>query len=449
MSRGARAWAATLVAVAALAVPALPSPASAAPKPKRQSVRYDLDVLGFNDGEPYRLRGAEAEAVLAEPTAVLFRFQSANWMDKDQKGRFVKASEVTARFPHRAPAELVSVYRVDLDRDRVPEMVLVAEPAQLEDGRRYAVTVLELGEAGYRAVWSSDKLPGERYRVVDVRDLNGDGAPEILVSGEAGRQGAYQFHELIGFAAGGFVSLAVKHNDSIHYVDLDSNGRPEIVVRERVGRRGPAYQWTYIDHLHQWDGAQFSPADRRFPRYHDEQTLPALLGDLIDHYDAKQAILTEKVEAMRRVRAGVLEHVKKPADFERKLVQALSQLQKDQHTAARKKLEELDRLFPYEPQVLLGLAQIHAAADRWEPVLDYAIRALTVDPQLRQAWWWAGVSFVQLAERSSGIASFHNAVRLVGKREEGIAFLRARRGEPGMEGSLQRAIDEALAELEK
>ncbi|MGM0575468.1 MAG: tetratricopeptide repeat protein [Myxococcota bacterium] len=425
--------------------------ASAAPRPNAYSGRYDLDILGFNDGGPYRLRGAAAEAVLADPGARIYRFESGDWMSHADDGRLVPVTEVTGRFPERSPAELVAVYGVDLNADRVPEMLLVPDAEAIgDDEKRWGPTILGLQKKqGYRPIWAADKLPGERFRLVDIRDLNADGRPEILLSGEAGRSGYYQFHELVAWTEDGFETLPVKHVDSIHYVDLDRDRRIEVVVRQRVGRRGPAYQWTYVDQLMQWTGEDFESADTRYPRYHDEETLPTLVGDLIDHYEAKPAILEEKIEAIETVREQVLKRTKRPSDFDERVVPALAALQKEKMDEARKLLEALLEEYPYDPQVLVGLSRVHAARDDWTPVLESAIRALTVDPRDRGAWWWTGVALVQLEERSSAIASFHNLVRLCGSTEEGQAFLRARRGEPGMEGSLQRAIDKALESFEE
>lgn len=439
-------------AIAALALvfaaPTAPS-AHAAPKPKRQQVQYSLDVLGFNDGAPYLLEGAEAEAVLADPGAELFAFQSDNWMLKNQRGAYVKLADVVGRLPERSPSDLVSVYRVDFDGDRSSEVLLVARAALVDGTHRYAPTLLKLGREGYSPIWSASGLPGERYSVVDIRDLDADGRPELLLTGESGRSGFYQFMELVGLGKKGFVTLSVDHVDSLHYVDLDGDGRVEIVQRQRVGRRGPAYQWTYVDHLHRWDGARFSKADEAFPRYHDEQTLPALVGDLIDHYTAKSPILDEKVEAIEQVREKVLGWTKRPRGYHKKKVAALHELTRRKLATARARLEELDEAFPYDAQVLLGLAQIHGGEGSWESVLDFGIRALTVEPRNRNGWWWVGVALSQLSERSSAVASFYSVVSLCGARDEGLAFLKARRGEPGMEAALQEAIDQAITELEQ
>lgn len=431
--------------------------ALAAPRPAPAGARYDLDILGFNGGEPYRLEGPAADALLAEPTATIFRFKRVNWMEKDPQGAQVVAARVTERYPHRAPSTLVAVYRLDLDGDGVGEMLLVPDNDAIADGRRYAPTVLARTDKGYKVLWAARALPGERYRVVDIRDLDGGGAPEVLLMGEAGRRSYYQFHEVVGRAGESFASLPVRHVDSVHYVDLDRDGVIEIVIRERVGRRGPAYQWTYVDHLYHWDGAQFVSAEDRFPRYQDEQTLPTLLGDLLDHYRAKLPILMEKVEAIKTVRAQTLAHVTVPRRHAQRVVAALAAIQRDQWGLARRRLEDLDAAYPYDPEVLVALARLHAHAARgitgpkarrrrWERALEAATRALTVTPQRRDAWWWAGVALLELRERSSAVASLVNVVRLCGKREEGVAFLKARRGEPGMDAPLQDVVDQALRE---
>ncbi len=293
-------------------------------------------------------------------------------------------------------------------------------------------------------MWAATGLSGERFRVVDIRDLNGDLDPEILLGGEGGQAGFYQFMELAALGPQGWVVLDVPHVESLHYVDLDGDGKIEIVQRERVGRKGPAYQWTYIDHLHRWTGSRFEPADALFPRYHDEQTLPTLIGDLIDNHDARLPILEEKLTAIAKVRELTAQWSNAPRGFHAKKLQALNLVQKKQMRQARTKLDALDKIFPYDAQVLLGLAQVRATADEWEGVLDAALRALSVEPKNREAWWWTGVAFTALQERSSAVASLHLAVRLTGRRDEGVAFLRARRAAPGMDSELQTVIDEAI-----
>ena len=79
-------------------------------------------------------------------------------------------------------------------------------------------------------------------------------------------------------------------------------------------------------------------------------------------------------------------------------------------------------------------------------MLDYGLLALTVEPRERWAWGWTGVALIELEERSSAVASFHNLIRLSGHADEGAEFLRARRGEPGTSETLRRVIEQTLAQ---
>jgi len=433
--------------------------AQSAPPPTKNAMGYALGILGFNDGEPYRIAGAQADAILADASARIWRFKAAAWMDKSNAGEFVSAARVAEKYPNRPAHDLFGVFVADLEGDGTSEVLIVPRNGVIKDKRRYAPTFLKRKKGGgYEPLHAMSKLKGERYAVVDIRDLNGNGTPEFLFRGEAGSRGFYQFHELLGRAGKTFATLPIKHVDSVHYVDLDKNSIPEIVVRERVSRRGPANHWTYIDQLYAWSGEQFTSAIARFPRYHDVQTLPTLVGELIDHSRAELPILRDKVKAIGKVRSSVMAGRKKPRNYDRKVVRALADYEKGRVDKARLNLQELERQFPYDIQVLLGLARLHAqtalempsGAKRqavFEKALDAAIRALTVDPVSREAWWWTGVGFVQVRERSSGLASLSNAVRLTGPRKEGLAYLKARRGEPGMDGELQAAIDATLAKL--
>ncbi|MFT7578644.1 MAG: hypothetical protein ACI9MR_000302 [Myxococcota bacterium] len=434
--------------IAALSVTLASSSAVATPKPKTPQ-RYDFSQLGFNGGEPYRLAGAEVEALLGEPGIELFQFASPNWMMKNQTGSFVPIADVVERFPQRSSAELVDVFQLDLEGDGTFEMLVVAKAAALSPRHRYAPTLLAYRGEKFRAVWSAFKLPGERFQVVDIRDLNVDGKPEFVLSGESGDSGVYQFTAIVGQGKTrtDFVTLAVDHVDSVHYVDLDRDQAIEIVARTRVGRRGPARQWTYIDRLHRWSRGRFRSADERFPGYHNEHTLPTLIGEIIDHYDAKLPILEEKIDAIKTLRAEVVSWAKRPRGYYKRKVKALRSLRRKRMESAMSQLTALDTSYPYDAQVLIGLARVHSAEGTWDRVLEFAIRALTVDPTSRDAWWWSGVALSQLQERSSAVASFYLAVRLTGKTERGVAFLRARRAEAGMEAVLQDAIDQALTEL--
>lgn len=435
-------------AIAALAIGALaPAVGWSAPKPHPPG-RYDLSILGFNDGDPFRLKGAEAEAILLDPEAQIYQFQSTDWMAKTQRGAWVRVAEVLGRLPERAPNELFKVYRLDIDGEDAPELILIPSVI-LSEQARFAPSILKVSGAGMSPRWAATTLPGERFRVLDIRDLNGDLDPELLLGGEGGLSGFYQFMELAALGRDGWAVLDVPHVESLHYVDLDRDNRIEIVVRERVGRKGPAYQWTYIDHLHRWTGARFEPADALFPRYHDEQTLPTLIGDLIDNHDARLPILEEKLAAIQRVRELTRQWSSPPRGFHPKKVKALGLLQKKQMRQARTRLDALDKAYPYDAQVLLGLAQARAAGEEWEGVLDAALRALSVEPKNREAWWWTGVAFTALQERSSAVASLSLAVRLTGRRDEGIAFLRARRAAPGMDSELQAVIDQAIEQAAK
>lgn len=419
------------------------SVAQAAPKPHSPG-RYDLGILGFNDGDPFRLKGAEAESILTDPEAQIFQFATTDWMAKNQRGNWVKVAEVLGRFPERAPNELIRVLKLDLGGDAAVEVLLVPTPVLAEQQIRLAPSILRVGSDKMTPLWAAMTLPGERFRVLDIRDLNGDLEPEILLGGEGGQAGFYQFMELAALGPQGWVVLDVPHVESLHYVDLDRDDKIEIVVRERVGRKGPAYQWTYIDHLHRWTGSRFEPADAIFPRYHDEQTLPTLIGDLIDNHDARLPILEEKLLAIQKVRELTSQWTTVPRGFHAKKVQALNLVQKKQMRQARHKLDALDKAFPYDAQVLLGLAQARSAGEEWEGVLDASLRALSVEPKNREAWWWTGLAFTALQERSSAVASLHLAVRLTGDRNAGLAFLRARRAAPGMDSELQAVIDQAI-----
>ena len=420
---------------------------AAASKGQADSGGLSLDVLGFNDGKPYRLEGASAEAVVNDDTAVIFRLKGRNWMSRSGDGEYVKVTDVTARFPQRSPAELVSVYRFDLDADGTHELFLLPNNALIGDKHRYAPTLLKRKRSAYTPLWSASELPGERFQLLDVRDLNRDGKLEFVVIGEAGRAGFYRFRQIVGISRRAVMAHEVKHVDLLKFVDTDSDGVIELVIGERAGQRGRPETWTYVNRIHHWGPQGLQGVDVDYRAYHDAETLPTLVEGLIDCGDCRRSILDEKVAAIEQVVQLLLDHSKRPKGFKKRAVTALAALQKDQIDEAMEKLKAAQREYAYDPQVQLGLAEAFAHQENWDEVLNYALRALTVGPRQREAWWWAGSALLALEERSSALACLTLLVRLGDSEADGAAFLRARRGQPGMEGRLQRAIDQTLATL--
>ena len=127
--------------------------------------------------------------MLAEKGAAVFRFKSQHWMPRGGEGTYVPVAEVVARFPARDASELVAVFRLDLDGDRAMDVLLVADNEKLGGDRRFAPTVLRMGGDGYEPSWAADQLPGERFRLVDARDLNRRWPARAVVLGPGGQGG--------------------------------------------------------------------------------------------------------------------------------------------------------------------------------------------------------------------------------------------------------------------
>ena len=370
-------------------------------------------------------------------------------MSRTRKGRVLPASQLAERFPERSLGDLFRVYRFDVVGDRSPEILIVGTAALFELGVRLAPTLLAVEPSGLQVIWHGGELLGDRFRVADLRDLNGDLDPELLLVGEAGQGGAWQFMALLGHGPRGFQQLVAQSADSLLYMDLDRDGQIEVVHRERVGRRGTAHQWTYIDTIWRWSGELFTRQQAAFPRYHDEETLPALIGQLIDQFDARRPVLDEKTDAIRRVRAETMAGREPPKRFDVKRKEALALAQKLKTRQARSALEALVAAWPFDLEVHLALARIHGEERAWSRALEAATRALTLDPNAREAWFRTALVLAKLQERSSAVACAVLSVTLGGDLGEGLAFLKARKSEAAQDADLQAVLDEALRELDK
>jgi hypothetical protein len=149
----------------------------------------------------------------------------------------------------------------DLDGDGVPEEIALTGWGGGPNRLGYdflQMFVIEVAESGeYVIAWQSEQLPTDRAEALEVRDVNGDGLPEVL-SVQAMGAGGETLYILSSRDAGyGWLSPQGGHFDGqdafgengVRLEDLDGDGLDEILASY-----GPAASQTDV---YGWDGQAY------------------------------------------------------------------------------------------------------------------------------------------------------------------------------------------------
>jgi len=154
---------------------------------------------------------------------------------------------------HRASA--------DLNADGTPEEMVVTGWGGSPDRLGYdflQLFVLASEEGGYVVAWQSDQLPTERAEPLEVRDVNGDGRPEVLSVQAVGASGETLYVLAWQGDAYGWLTPQGGHfdgrpsfgEDGVRVEDVDHDGLPEILASY-----GPAARSTDV---YGWDGQAYA-----------------------------------------------------------------------------------------------------------------------------------------------------------------------------------------------
>lgn len=387
---------------------ALPPASAALGRPSLDATEY-----GLNEGDGHRLSGAELQGLASEPGVVLWRFNGTNWMKTGRSGAPVTLEALRDEYGRRPVSELVAGWRADLDGDGTGEVLLVAAGEAARGPTQYGATLLDKRGEAWEPVFHSQELPGETYQIEDIRDLDGDGRLEAIVSARAGTADFYTSWCVLAYDRSGALSrYQTRPPDSLHLLDLDGDGRWELVVRHLVSRRGLSHLWTFVDRVVAWDGERFEEEPQRFVPYQDEVVKRRLIDELIDHYDADPVVLKIKLDVMRDLHAAVLSRAGKQQDVGKLVSRAHDLAAAGQREQAANVIERAIVRAPYDVRALREGVSVALQRGRFVEALHVLYQLLAIVPDDMLGWRQMGLCFARLREQSAAIACFHNSVRL-------------------------------------
>ena len=389
--------------------------AEAAPPASAALGRPSLDPTeyGLNEGEAHRLTAGEIADLAHEPGVVLWRFNGTNWMKTGRSGAPVALEALRDDYGRRPASELIAGWRADLDGDGAGEVLLVAAGEAARGPTQYGATLLDRRGEGWEVVFHAQEAPGETYEIEDMRDLDGDGKTDVILTARAGTADFYTTWCVLAYdRSGELVRYVTKPPDSLHLLDLDSDGRWELVVRHLVSRRGLSHLWTFVDRVVAWDGARFEEEPPRFVRYQDEVVKRRLVDELIDHYDADPLVLKIKLDVMRDLHAAVLGRSSKQPDVAKLVARAHDLAASGQREQAGNVIERAILKAPYDVRALREGVSVALQRGRFVEALHMLYQLVAIVPDDMLSWRQMGLCFARLREQSAAIACFHNSVRL-------------------------------------
>ncbi len=404
----------------------------------------------LNDGEEFRMGAGELAQLRREAGVGVWRYEGRNWMDAGRPGVLISIQDLLDAHPGHRLHELLGGYRVDIDDDGVPEVVLTTRGPAATEMVHYGLTILQKSAEGWEILYRPDGLPGERFAIEDIRDHDGDGRRELLIAGRAGTVEFYTYFEVVAMDARGVLHrYATVAPDTVHLVDLDGNGTHEFLERRLVSRRAPQpIMWTWVDRVVTWTGDEFMKEPVAFRAYHEEVTKPRLVDELLDFHDADAFLLQTKMAVLRQVHAQAV--AARPLELARNNVVAWARrlIKAGKRKRARTALESAIKRDPYRVDALLTLAQMEVWIGRPGRAINLLYQVIGADPDHGGAWELMGVCFALSQERRLSIAAFINSVRLGAESE-------ARRQKLDRLGVLHRsdvvksAVRSAITQMER
>ena len=160
------------------------------------------------------------------------------------------------------------------------------------------------------------------------------------------------------------------------------------------------------------DGIEFREEPIEFLAFHDEETKPRLIDELIDFHAVDLLLLETKIEVIRQVHSHVV--AQRPIGVKRdsSVVFARVALEKGRKKRARNLLERAIKEDPYRVDALYELAKLEMWAGREREAIALLYRGLGVKPQSGPLWMTLGLCFSRLGETETAMSAMSNSARL-------------------------------------
>jgi len=419
--------------------------------------KINLKEYPANRGEYYRISRKERYSLL--DSGKLF-----TWKKDDRgKGTYIPLKDIKNSDGKAIDIKkYFDLYELDLDGDGIKEVCVIPGnmPVYEDDEKTsdewfsesyyYRATVLKKSGNGYRPFYVAT-IEGDYASVLDIRDLNGDGITDLLLSSGAGASSYNDIVEICYFDKNG---KTVKSQVFLQWVllyDFNSDSIYELVVSFPEGCNSAHAYWASWQDIWEWNGKKYVLASEKYPEYYDLVYIPQKIESMIDFGDMASAV-TDRVPLIKKawkiiIKAGLYEIIDaRTAGIENK--KGLDALNKGDREEALKHFKKAVTLSPQEPEFMNNLGFTYEDSRKYEKAVDCYLNTLARDPARSVAWYNMACSKAVIGKKDQAVMCFYNYMRFAtpsAKAEEAVKYL----AKNARSDKVRAAAKEALKNYQK
>ena len=274
-------------------------------KKSAHSQKIDFREYTFNEGTGYEKSFQEAQEFIPLSEVVIWQ---DDFKDPSQSG-FVSVTKMKDFDGNPVNLEQsLQIFGIDFDGDLQEEILLVP---RIISGNYYRATILKKFFDYYQPIAVSE-ITGDFCYVVDIRDLNQDQRPDLILGCSSGASSYQDIREIFWFS-GDHLQTEV-FNQWVRLRDFNQDGIFELLVDSVGGTSGSHSQWAYWTDIYIWNGQRYEKDNARYPEYYKEELIPGYLSEILSYSESStdnMMIIMDRViliqQAENIIRSGQLD----------------------------------------------------------------------------------------------------------------------------------------------
>lgn len=241
------------------------------------SQKIDLREYAFNEGTDYEKSFQEAQEFIPLHELVIWQ---DDFKDPSQSG-FISVTKMKDFDGNPVNLEQsLQIFGIDFDGDLQEEILLVP---RIISGNYYRATILKKFFDYYQPIAISE-ITGDFCYVVDIRDLNQDQHPDLILGCSSGASSYQDIREVFWFSGDRLQTQVF--NQWVRLRDFNQDGIFELLVDSVGGTSGSHAQWAYWTDIYVWNGQRYEKDNARYPEYYKEELIPGYLSEILSYSES-------------------------------------------------------------------------------------------------------------------------------------------------------------------
>lgn len=363
----------------------------------------------LNEGEGYELSFQQAQEYLPLYELVI-------WQDdfKDpSRSSFI--SVVKMKDFEGRPVNLeesLQIFLIDLDGDLSEEILLIP---RILFGNKYRATILKRFFDYYQPLAISE-ITGDYYYVVDIRDLNRDQYPDLILGCSSGASSYQDIREIFWFS-NNQLHRQVFHQ-WVRLRDFNRDGLFELLVDSVGGTSGAHSQWAYWTDIYVWNPDGYKKDNARYPEYYEQELIPGYISEILSYSENSEeetGVTLDRISLIQRAQ-NIIQQGTGFSTSDPVKIKLLNQRGKEflNQNKLEEALSEFTQAFylePYNLEIIQDLIQIYLTRGDYERAIRYSFRAIQLAPEQEVVWESLGYSYLKQGQYDKAIQCFDNYLR--------------------------------------